>query len=93
MNSRNLSPKEAAEVDSIMKLKKNLYKFSGQLVHVPIVKEKGRNVPPNIPNVTMEHEANGSQRFIEQGPQSFSLNSIFHCWSHRLNAGLCRALV
>lgn len=64
-----MSPKEAAEADNIMKLKKNLYKLSGQLVHVQIVKEKGRNVPPNIPNVKMEHEANRPQRFIQQGPQ------------------------
>lgn len=61
MNSRNLSPKEAAEADNIMKLKKNLYKLSGKLVHVHIAKEKVRNVPPNIPNVTMELEANGPQ--------------------------------
>lgn len=35
---RNLSPKEAAEEDNIMKIKNNLYKLSGQLVYVQIVK-------------------------------------------------------
>lgn len=57
MNSRNLSPKEAAEADNIMKFKKNLYKLSGQLVHVQTVKQEGRDVPPNTPDAIMEHEA------------------------------------
>lgn len=88
-----MSPKQAAEAHNIMKFKKNLYKLSGQLVHVQIVKDKGRNVPPNIPDITMEHEANGPQRFIQQGSQSVSLNSIFHCHGHRQNTGLCGALI
>lgn len=57
MNSINLSPKEAAEADNIVKFKKNLYKLSEQLVHVQIVKEEGRDVLPNIPD-----EANGPQK-------------------------------
>lgn len=64
MNSRNLSPKEAAEADNIMRFKKNLYKLSGQLVHIQIAKEEGRDVAPNIPDVIMDHEANGQQRLI-----------------------------
>lgn len=92
MNSRNLSLKEAAEANNIMKFKKNLYSLSGQLVHVQIVKEKGRDVPSNIPDVTMKHEANGPQRFIWQGHR-VPLNSIFHCHGHRQNTGLCGMLV
>ena len=33
VNFRNLSPKEVAEADNIMKFKEDLHKFSGQWVH------------------------------------------------------------
>lgn len=65
------------------------------MVHDQIVKGTRRDVPPNIPDpdVTKEHEANGPQRIIQQGSQCVSLNSIFHCYDHRQNTGLCEALV
>lgn len=64
MNSRNLSPKEGAEADNIMKFKKDLYKLIGQWVRDQILKGTGRGVPPNTPDITIEHEANGPQMFI-----------------------------
>lgn len=47
-----------------MKFKKDLYKLSGQWVRDQILKATGRDVPPNTPDITIEHEANGPQRFI-----------------------------
>jgi len=69
MNLRYWSPKEVAEADNITKFIKDLYKFSGQWVHDKILKGTGRDVPPNIPDTTTEHESNGPQRFILQGSQ------------------------
>lgn len=89
VNSRNLSLNDAAEADNIMKFKKNLYRLSGSC---PDSEGKGSNVPSNIPDVTMEHEANGPKRFIWQGSQSVPLNSIFNCHGHRQNTGLCGML-